>query len=95
MGRRGVYDARLRSFSQGHRLARGLVGQAEDREIGGVEGVAPRLGRLAAGLVENEQFELVPAREPIEDLEPGGSGSAVDEDRRGHDGSPVSRARGT
>jgi hypothetical protein len=63
---------------------RGIVGQAQDREIGLVERLAPRACVLAPRLVEHEQLELAPAGEPVGDLEPGRAGAAVDENRRGH-----------
>ena len=81
----GVDDAgAVGRVDQRQRLARGLVGQAEDGEIGLVERFAARGDILAARLVEHHQGEFGTARQPVCDLEPGGPGRAIDEDLVGH-----------
>ena len=46
-------------------LARRIVGQAQEREVGFVERLAARRGILAPRVVEREQRELAAAGEPV------------------------------
>jgi hypothetical protein len=78
-------------IDQRHRLARRVVGQAEDGEVGLVERLAPRGGVLAPGFVERDELKFAAAGEPVADFEPGGARGAVDEHGLRH-GSGSSRS---
>ena len=77
---RGVDDARCRIVDQGDGFAGGIVGQAQDNDIGGVEGVAARARIFAPGVVKLEQIELGAARQPGLDFKSGCARRAVNED---------------
>jgi hypothetical protein len=66
------------------RLARGIVGQAEDDEIRGIERLGARARILAPRVIERDQRDLVAPGEPFANLKPGGARRTVDEHRRGH-----------
>src|SRR6185312_8224991 len=82
-GRR-VDDAHRIALDEPHRLARGIVGQAEHHEVGAVQEVAPRRGLLAARGIDREEIEVAPSGEPPMDLQPGRAGLAVDEHLGSH-----------
>jgi uncharacterized protein (DUF305 family) len=69
----GINDAHLASLRQVHRLARGIVVQAQDREIGRVQRITARLRRLAAGIVEDQQVELAAVGQPVGNFQAGGA----------------------
>ena len=74
-GRR-VDDAHMTS---GHRdgLARGVVGQAEDGDVGVVDARAPRGGVLALLLADGEKLDVRPRGQPFGDAQSGRAGRAV------------------
>ena len=65
--------------NESDRLARRVVGQTEDHDIGLVQVPAPHLRVLARGLRNLHERHVVARRQPIADLEPGGARLAVDE----------------
>ena len=74
------------ALDEPHRLARGIVGQAQDHQIGAVQQIAAQARILAPRGIDGDEFE-VPARlEPPVDLEAGGAGLAVDENLGYHRG---------
>ena len=80
-----VDDARaIGRIDQFHRLAGGIVGQAEDRDIGFVERFTPGLGILALRIAKPDEGELAAPFEPLGDFEAGGARGTVDEDRVCH-----------
>src|SRR3546814_19901657 len=81
---RGVDHSRPRIGDQPHRLTRGIVGQAQDHEIGRVERLGARGGILAPRRVDLDQREVVAAGEALADFEPGRSRRAADENRDAH-----------
>ena len=66
------------------RLARRIVRQAEDREVGGAQALRAGGRVLATDRIDLDQREVVAAGEPLADLEPGRAGLAVDVDARLH-----------
>ena len=76
---------RVVSFvDQRHALPRRIVGQAEDRDVGGVEELGAR-GRVLAALGRNrDDLDVVAAASRAPDLQAGGAVFAVDEDFRFH-----------
>jgi hypothetical protein len=64
---------------QADRLARRVVRQAEDHQVGGVEQLGPGGGVLAAFGRDRQQLEVRAADQPLADLQAGGAGLAVDE----------------
>ena len=87
----GVDDPGPVVVDQRHRLAGGVVGQAQDDDVGVVERLSPRRRLLALRLVQHHQRDLGPVRQAVADLQPGGAGGAVDEDGDAH-GSPSAAA---
>ena len=65
--------------NEADRLARGIVGQAQDHDVGLVEKPAPLLRVLARGLRYLHQRHVLPRREPLPNLEPGRARLPVDE----------------
>ena len=81
---RGIDDARGGILDQRDGLARGIVGQAQDHRVGGVERVGAGVGILAGVVGERDQGDVAAAGEPLVDLDAGGAGGAVDEHFNGH-----------
>src|SRR3546814_2255829 len=79
VGGRGVDHPRPVVGDHRHRLARGIVGQAEDDEIGVVQRLGAPRGVLALGVGQGDERELAASGEPLGDFEPRGSGCPVDE----------------
>ena len=80
MGGGGVNHTGVGVLDQAHRLHGGGVGQAEEHQIGLVDQplslcqVFPLVG------IDGEQFNIVPLRQPLVDLQAGGALLAVDVD---------------
>ena len=55
---RGVDDAHARALGHRHSLARGIIMQAQNREIGRVKRLAARGWVFAAGVIKDDQREL-------------------------------------
>ena len=89
----GVDQARSRVLDHGHGLARRVIGQAEHREIGGVEHLGAGVRVLARALRQAQKLDIGAALEPPADLQAGGAGLAVDEDLR-HIGRHIGRRIG-
>ncbi len=81
---RGVDHPRIGVVDQRDGFARGVVRQAEDRHVGRVQRVAPGVGGLTSRVIEADQIDIRPVFQPVEDLEAGRAGLAVDEDRGAH-----------
>jgi hypothetical protein len=64
-----------------HRLARGAIGQAEDRDVAGVDGFGATPGILALRRGKRDEFQIGPAAKPFVNLQPGGALVAVDENK--------------
>ena len=73
----GVDDARV--ARKRHRLARGVIGQAEDGDVGLREGLGAGVGVLAAGRIDRDEVHIRAPIQPLADLQAGGAGLAVDE----------------
>ena len=86
VGRRSIDDPHFRVPGQHGGFAGGVVGQAENGEIGGMKGVTPGAGLLALLVVKQQQFKFAATFQPLDDLEPGGSGRAVDKHPGAHAG---------
>ena len=78
--RAGVDDAQVRVFDHGDGLARRRVGQAEDREIGGVQHLGAGARVLARRLGQAQELDVGAALQPRPDLQARGTDLAVDED---------------
>ena len=87
---RGVDDPHARTLGHRHRLPRGIVVQAQHRKVRRMQGIAPGGILLALGIVEDDQLELGPRRQPGGDFQTGGAGGAVDENLQCHAASAVS-----
>jgi hypothetical protein len=70
MGGAGVDDAHLGPLRHLDRFARGIVMQAQDREIGRMQRFLAGSAILAAGIVQNDQVELAAATQPVGDFKP-------------------------
>ena len=82
--RRRVDDARAVIVDQRHRLARRIVGQAEDDDVRSIERVPARAGILAVLFVQRDQRQFGAAGQPVADFDPRGAMAAIDEDAGGH-----------
>lgn len=82
MRRAGVDHPHLGVGDGRHRLARRFVGQAQDGDVGGIDGLgaAPRI--LAVGLGQGQQAQVGAAAQPFVDLQAGGALVAIDEYKR-------------
>ena len=67
---RGVDHLDAVALDQRHRLARRVVGQAEDHSVGAVQQLAARLGVLAPRRVDRDDLQVAPAGQPLADLRP-------------------------
>ena len=81
------------SLGQRDRLNGGVVMQAQNGEIGGVERIAAGGWVLAARVIQRDQGEFAAARQPVGDFEAGGARRAVDENLGGHAGASASWGR--
>ncbi len=79
VGGGGVDHAGPRIADEGHGLPRGIVGQAQDHDIGVVERLGARARVLAPGLVKRDHAKACPSGQPLRDLEPRRARRAVDE----------------
>ena len=79
-----VDHADIGIFDQRHRLARRIVRQTENDQIGGVEGARPRRLVLALGLGQGDHGQIAARGQPLADLQTRGSGCPIDEDFRRH-----------
>lgn len=90
MRRAGVDHAHARVDDGRDRLARGRIGQAQDGDIAGVDGLGTALRVFAGVGGKRQQFQVLPldpAAQTLVDLQAGGALVAVDEDEgRGHGG---------
>jgi hypothetical protein len=78
--RRGRVDhPQRRVLDQGGGLARRLVGQAENRQIGPIEHLGPAVGVLPLRLRQAQELDVGPSGQPGADLQAGGAHIAVDE----------------
>ncbi|MCP1573168.1 hypothetical protein J2S30_001547 [Herbaspirillum rubrisubalbicans] len=80
MGRAGIDDTDLGIFNQRHRFAGGGVGQAQQGDVGAVDGfgAAPRI--LALGWRQGQHAQVGATAQALVDLQTGGALVAVDED---------------
>ena len=81
MGGAGIDDPHLAAMGHFHRLARGIIVQAQHREIGGVEGFLAGGAAFALGIIQNDQRKFAPSGQPVGDFEAGGASGAIDEYR--------------
>jgi len=81
---RGIDHAGHIIGDQRDRLARRIIGQAKDRDIGGVQRAGARLRILALGIIQHDQAELTPPRQPVSDFEASRPRRAVDKDLGRH-----------
>ncbi|MDT4821170.1 hypothetical protein FQZ97_543330 [compost metagenome] len=85
MRRTGVDHADRRIHDGSRRLARRLVGQAQDRHVAGVDGLGAALRVLAFGLGQRHQLQVGSPVQAFMDLQARGALVAVDENKRfGH-----------
>ena len=66
MRRRGIKNARIAAFRQRDGFSCGSVRQAENGNVGGVNGFASGIGVLALFLRERQERKLPALRQPIE-----------------------------
>ena len=81
---RCVDDAGAIIVDQRYRFARGIVGQAQDDDIGGVQRIAARAGVPPLLFRHGDQRQFGTPRQPVGDFDPGGAVTAVDEDVDAH-----------
>ncbi len=79
VGAAGIDHPYVGVGDQRHRLARGVIRQAQDHQIGGVQHLAPALGILPFGFRQADQRHVAAVDKPCTDLKAGGSDVAVDE----------------
>ena len=91
---RGIDDPNLAASGQLYRFARRIVGQAEDREIRLVQGLAPGGGVLAPSFVQDQQRKFVPPRQPFGNFEAGGADRTINEYACRHRAPSLRRQRG-
>ena len=82
--RAGVDHLDRRVLDHGDRLARRLVGQAKDGQVGGVQHPGAGGGVLAVRFGEAQKFHVGAARQPGADLQARRTGLAIDKNFRGH-----------
>ena len=80
VGGGGVDDPGIGVFHQLYRLHGSLVRQAEEHQVGLVHQLFPLGGVLALVFVDEQESDVLPARQPVVDLEAGGALLAVDVD---------------
>ena len=88
MGRAGVDHAHAGTAHQRHGLARGVVGQAQQRDVAVVQGLGAMAGALAMLRRQLQQAQVGAAVQPLAHLQAGRALVAVDEDERGHESAP-------
>ena len=76
---RGIDHPGRIAVDHGDRLARGIIGQAENGDVGFVQRVAPRRRVLARLAGQMNQVQFGAGFQPLADLQPGGPLFAVDE----------------
>ena len=81
VGRAGIEDLGIGRFEPAGGLLRSRVGEAQDRDLGRLEGPSPGAGILSVLLLDFEQLEIVATREPLADAQASRSRMAVDENR--------------
>ena len=83
-GRGAVRRARVENAhivpQQRHDLARGIVRQAEEREVALIDDRRPGADVLAVRLGDFQNFKFVPFRQPVRNAQPCGAGGTVHED---------------
>ena len=84
VGGGGVDDPHRVALDQRCALARRTVGQAQDRDVRGVQQAPALLDVLALARIDLEQGQVGAPGEPLADLQARRAGLAVDEYRRGH-----------
>ncbi|MNP23424.1 hypothetical protein D3C76_1161340 [compost metagenome] len=80
--RTGVDHPHLRVVDRCHGFTSGVVGQAQQGDVGAVDGLAAALRVFALGLGQGEQAQVAAALQAGMDLQAGGALVAVDEDNR-------------
>ncbi|MCY1196742.1 hypothetical protein D9M72_80920 [compost metagenome] len=95
MRRTGVDHADRRVDDGGRRLARGLVGQAQDGDVAGVDRLGAALRVLALRLGQRQQPQVGAAVQALMDLQAGGALVAVDENKGMGHGAVFLDQRGT
>jgi hypothetical protein len=78
----GIDQARSRVLDHGRGLARRVVGQAEHREIGGVEHLGARRGVFACVFRQAQELDIGAPFQAFADLQSGGADLAIDENLR-------------
>ncbi len=84
MGGRGIDHAHLGVLDQRHRLARGLVRQTENDDVGAVQGGGPGARVLALGIAQLDDGEVAASGSLSRISSPGGARGTVDENFLGH-----------
>lgn len=86
----GVDHSHLGVVDSRHGLAGGVIGQAQQGDVGAVDGLAAALRVFALGLGQGQQAQVAAALQAGMDLQAGGALVAVDEDNWGmHGQGPV------
>ena len=85
--RRGRVDdaGRILAFENADGLLRGVVGQAEDGDVGFLQQVGAQIEVAALGFGYRQDCKIVARRQPRPDLQAGCAVFAIDEDFRFHD----------
>ena len=81
---RGVDQPHRQIGRKRHRLARSIVGQAQDGHVRSLETGAAGIGILAQRMIYLDQLDIVAPGQPVADLQAGRAGLAVDEDLMCH-----------
>ena len=84
VGGGGVDDPGVGVVDHGHRLPGGVIRQAEENQVGGVEALFPLRRVLALFLVDEQQLNVLPGGQAVVNLQAGGAFPAVDEYHRFH-----------
>ena len=71
-------------FDQSHGIAGRIVGQAKDRNIGAIERVPAGIYVFPPIIAEMGEYDIGAAPKPIQDLQAGGTGFAIDKNIRRH-----------
>src|SRR5580658_8587550 len=87
MGGAGIDHPRV-ALGKARRFARGVVGKAQDHEIGAAHRIGARGHVLTLLLGKRDERDAAMAREALTDLQPRRPCLAIDEDALHHDGPP-------
>ena len=79
VGGGGVDDPGLAAFGQGYRFDGGRVGQAQEDDVGGGDGVLPGGGILSQLLGQGQDIQVGSGSQTVGNPQAGGAGAAVNE----------------